>query len=126
VRWSRVLGDEPAEEWKGELDQVFFGARSLESEVVFFHRKSRSIVSSDFVFNLATHASFVTRAVAGVLGQRAPGTTALERLLIRDRVAAREQVARIAAWDAERIILAHGDVVEANGAEVVRRAYRWL
>ena len=41
IAWSRILGDEPAAEWQGELDQVFFGARSLENEVVFFQSRQQ-------------------------------------------------------------------------------------
>ena len=52
--------------------------------------------------------------------------TFLERLLIRDRAAAREQVDRMLAWRPERIVLAHGDIIEAGGEEVLRRAYAWL
>ena len=126
IAWSRILGDEPAAEWRGELDQVFFGARSLENEVVFFHRASKTIVSSDFVFNLATHSSALTRTVAFLLGQRKPGTTLLEHLLIGERAAAREQIGRIAAWNADRIVLAHGDVIPERATAVVRDAYAWL
>ena len=126
LAWSHILGDEPAAEWQGELDQVFFGARSLENEVVFFHRASKTIVSSDFVFNLATHASGLTRTVAFLLGQRKPGTTLLERLLIGNRAAAREQIARIVAWNAHRIVVAHGDVIPERATDVVRDAYSWL
>jgi len=126
IAWSRVLGDEPEAEWKGELEQVFFGARGLENEVIFFHKKSNSIISCDFIFNLASHPSTLTRVVIGLLGQREPGVTLLERLLIRKREAAREQVGRMVAWGAERIVVAHGDIIEANGSEVVRSAYRWL
>jgi hypothetical protein len=126
VKWSAVLGDEPRPEWKGELDQVFFGARAMENEVVFFHRKSRTIVSCDFVFNLATHPSMLTRGVARALGQKAPGVTLLERVMIRKRTAAREQVDRMLAWGAERIVLAHGAIIESDATEVVRRAYAWL
>jgi hypothetical protein len=126
VTWSAVLGDEPRPEWTGELDQVFFGARPMENEVVFFHRRSKSIVSCDFVFNLATHSSMLTRGVARVLGQKAPGVTLLEHVLIRKRAAARAQVDRMLAWGAERIVLAHGDIVESDATEVVRRAYAWL
>lgn len=126
VDWSRILGDEPEAEWRGELDQVFFGARPLENEVVFFHRASKSIVSSDFVFNLATHASGFTRTVAFLLGQSKPGTTVLERMLIRNRGAAQEQIGRIVAWKAERIVLAHGDVIEQDASRVVQQAYAWL
>ena len=126
LAWSHILGDEPAAEWQGELDQVFFGARSLENEVVFFHRASKTIVSSDFVFNLATHASGLTRTVAFLLGQRKPGTTLLERLLIGNRAAAREQIARIVAWNAHRIVVAHGVVIPERATDVVRDAYSWL
>jgi hypothetical protein len=121
-----VLGDQPEEAWRGELDQVFFGARSLENEVVFFHRPSHTLICADAIFNLGTHPSRFTRVVARLMGSRKPGATLLERVLIRDRVAAREQVDRMLAWNADRIILAHGDIIESGGREVLRRAYAWL
>ncbi len=124
--WDRVLGDEPEPLWKGQLDQVFFAARSLENEVVFFHRASRTLICCDAVFNLATHPSRLTRLVALLLAQRRPGATWLERLMIRDRGAAREQLDRMLAWDIERIVLAHGEMVPSHGREVLRRAYDWL
>jgi hypothetical protein len=126
VKWSAVLGDEPERAWRGQLDQVFFAARTMENEVIFFHRKSNTIVSSDFIFNLASYPSRLTRVVARLMGQREPGATLLERIMIRDRSAAREQMGRVVAWGAERIVLAHGDIIASNGSEVVRRAYRWL
>ena len=124
--WQRVLGDTPEPEWRGEIDQVFFGARSLENEVVFFHRASRTLLCADAVFNLGTHPSRFTRLVALLMGSRQPGATIFERVLIRDRAAAREQVGRMLAWDADRIVLAHGDIIETGGREVLRRAYAWL
>jgi hypothetical protein len=30
------------------------------------------------------------------------------------------------AWNADRIVLAHGDNIESGGREVLRRAYAWL
>lgn len=126
LAWHRVLGDAPEPEWQADLDQVFFGARSLENEVVFFHRATRTIVLADAVFNLGTHPSAFTRFVAGLLGNRDAGATWLERLLIRDRAAARAQVDRMLAWNAERIVLAHGDIVTRGATDVIRRAYAWL
>jgi len=126
VTWTGTLGDSPEPQWAGELDQVFFGAYSLENEVVFFHRASRTILSSDLIFNLSTVRSGLTRFVAKVIGNRQPGPTVIERVAIRDRSAARAQIDRMIAWDAERIVLAHGDIVAANGAAVLTNAYRWL
>ena len=126
LAWDRVLGDTPEPEWQGELDQVFFGAWWLANEVVFFHRATRTIVLADAVFNLGTHPSAFTRFAAVLLGNRRAGVTLLERLLIRDRPAAREQIDRMLAWNADRILLAHGEPIAHGGTEVVRNAYAWL
>ena len=124
--FGRELGDEPEPEWRGELDQVFFGGRSLENEVAFFHRASRTLLSVDLLFNLPTHPSRLTRGVAWLIGNRAPGPTFLERVLIRDRAAAREQVDRMLAWEIDRIVLSHGGLIQRDGREALRRAYAWL
>jgi hypothetical protein len=126
VAWDGVLGDEPEATWQGQLDQVFFGARKLESEVVFFHRASGTLVCSDLLFHLDRHPSALTRFVARVIGNRGPSATRLERLMIRDRAAAREQVDHMLAWKADRIVLAHGEMVETGGHDVLRSAFAWL
>lgn len=126
LHWHRVLSDVAEPEWEGELEQVYFAARKLENEVVFFHRKSRTIVCSDLLFHLSSHRSGFTRFVAFLLGNRKPGATFLERFLIRDRKGAREQISRMLQWNPERIILAHGEMIESDGLDVLRNAYAWL
>jgi hypothetical protein len=54
------------------------------------------------------------------------GPTKLDPLLIRDRAAARESLERILAWDFDRIVVAHGDVLERGGREALREGYAWL
>lgn len=126
LRWSRILGDVAEAEWRDELDQVFFGARTLENEVVLFHRASGTLICADAVFHLSRHPAPLTRAAAFLLGNREPGATWLERLLIRDRAGAREQVDRMLAWSPQRIVLAHGPSIERDATEVLRRAFAWL
>ena len=126
LSWSGVLGDEAAPAWAGELEQVHFGARKLENEVVFFHSASGTLICADLLFHLDQHASRLTRSVAWLLGNRGPSATRLERVMIRDRATAREQMSRMLAWDTERIVLAHGALVERAGREALRNAYAWL
>jgi hypothetical protein len=126
LRWQRVLRDTPEAEWRDEVDQVHFSANTLADEVVFFHRQSCTLVCSDVVFNLSQHASPLTRAAAILLGNREPGATLLERLMIRDRARAREQIDRMLAWKPERIVLAHGPILERDASQVLRRAFAWL
>ncbi len=126
LRWDRILGDRPEPEWAGALEQVFFAARKMENEVVFFHAASRTLICADIVFHLSKHPSWLTRVVAFLLANREPGATWLEHVMMRDRAAAREQIGRMLAWDFDRIVLSHGPLIHEDGREVLRRAYAWL
>ncbi len=54
------------------------------------------------------------------------GPSKLDPLLIRDRAAARQSLERILAWDFDRVIVAHGDVLESGGHALLRDGYAWL
>jgi hypothetical protein len=121
-----VLGDEPHAFWRDDFDQLFFSANSLANEVLFFHRPTQTIVSADFVLDLGSHPSRLTRAAARVLGPSGPGVTWLERAMIGRRKEARGQVDRVLAWQAKRLLIAHGGVIGEGATEVVRRAFAWV
>jgi len=122
-----VLGDEAPPEWKEELDQVFFRGRPYENEVVFFHRASRTLIMCDLAFNFGPRAAAPTRLLMRLLRSYGRfGPSSLDSLLIRDRQAARQSLERILAWDFDRVVVAHGDVLESGGREALRRGYSWL
>jgi len=122
-----VLGDEAPAPWKGEVDQVFFRGRPYENEVVFFHRASRTLILCDLAFNFGPRAAAPTRWLMRLLRSYGHfGPSKLDPLLIRDRRAARESLLRILDWDFDRVIVAHGDVLESGGREALRRGYAWL
>jgi hypothetical protein len=125
LSFGHVLGDAPHPLWKDDLDQAAFTAR-FEREIVFFHRKTRTMICADALLNLRHHPSRLTRATALLMGNVAPGKGWLEYWAVRDRRAARKQVDRMLAWDIERIVLAHGDLVESGGHEALRAAYAWV
>lgn len=125
--FEALLNDEAPEEWKKEVDQVFFRGRPYENEVVFFHRASRTLVLCDLAFNFGPSAATGTRLLMKLLRSYGRlGPSKLDPLLIRDRRAARESLERILAWDFDRIIVAHGDVRESGGYEILREGYSWL
>jgi hypothetical protein len=127
LMFEGVLTDEAPEEWRGEVEQTFFRGRPYENEVVFFHRASRTLVLCDLAFNFGPGAAAPTRLLMKLIrsyGRLGPST--LDPLLIRDRRAARESLERILAWDFDRVIVSHGDVLESGGHEILRRGYSWL
>ena len=99
---------------------------SMTNEVVLLHRPSRTLVVSDLVFNISPRAPWLTRAAMRCLGGY-PGcrVTALERFGMR-RDLAREDLATIAGWDFDRVIMAHGEIIETGGKAAVLDAFRWL
>jgi hypothetical protein len=123
--WSGTLDGEPEDEWADDLDVAPFTAR-FEREVVFFHPATRTMICADALLNLSTHPSRATRVVAALMGNTGPGKGYLERVAVRDWALGRAQVERILDWDVDRIALAHGGLVEGNGREAIRDAYRWL
>jgi hypothetical protein len=122
-----VLGDEAPAEWRGQVDQVFFAGRPYENEVTFFHRASRTLVLCDLAFNLREGTAFVTRwLMKSIRSYGHFGPSTLDPWLIKDRAAARASLKRILAWDFDRVIVAHGDVLETGGHDELARGYRWL
>ena len=122
-----VLGDEAPAEWRDEVDQVFFGGRPFENEVVFLHRASRTLLLCDLAFNFGPTAAPFTRLLMRLLrGYDRFGPSSLDRILIRDRRAARDSLERILAWDFDRVVVAHGDVLERGGRDALRAGYAGL
>jgi hypothetical protein len=122
-----VLGDEPPEEWREDVQQTFFRGRPYENEVTFFHRASRTLILCDLAFNFGPRAAAPTRMLMKLIRSYGPfGPSRLDPLLIRDRVAARKSLERILAWDFDRVVVAHGEILESGGREALREGYAWL
>ena len=127
LQWEAVLGDDAPAGWSGQIDQLFFRGFPVANEVAFFHPASRTLIVSDLAFNIGAEASAMTRlAFRALRAYERFGPSILERLLIRDRTAARKSLERILEWDFDRVILAHGRVRENAGRDGLRVGYAWL
>jgi hypothetical protein len=127
LRADGELGDEAPLEWRGQVDQAFFRGRPYENEVVFLHRASRTLLVCDLAFNFGPTAAAPTRLLMRLVRSYGRfGPTTLDPLLIRDRAAARQSLERILAWDFDRVVVAHGDVLERGGHQALRAGYAWL
>ena len=127
LAFASELGDEAPPEWKAEVDQVFFRGRPYENEVVFFHRASRTLLLCDLAFHFGPRSPLPTRLLMRLLRSYGRfGPSKLDPLLIRDRRAARGSLERILAFDFDRVVVAHGDVLERGGRQALREGYAWL
>lgn len=124
---TAVLGDPAPPAWSDVLDQQFLEGLPLANEVVFFHRPSRTLVASDLAFNIGPTSPWFLRTAFRLWGGYGRlSTTLVERMFVRDRAAYRRSLERVLAWPIERVIVAHGEVVERGGRDALAHAYAWL
>lgn len=125
VRFSGELIGEP-HPFGSDVRVYTLRCFGLTNEVVLLHRPSRTLVVSDLVFNIPRHAPWFTRVAMRCIGGY-PGcrVTALERWGMR-RGLAREDLSTIAGWDFDRVIMAHGQIIETGGKAALLDAFRWL
>ncbi|HEY1329326.1 MAG TPA: DUF4336 domain-containing protein [Casimicrobiaceae bacterium] len=129
LRFDADLGDAADPEWAADVDQVLVAGSIALTEVVFFHHASRSVLFGDLIENFRPDwfrgwRGWLAR-LDGIVAPR-PGAPREWRASFIHRRVARAALQRILAWPIERVVMAHGDLVTADGAQFVRRAFAWL
>lgn len=123
------LGDAPADAWAGEIDQVQMRGNLITTEIVFFHRPSRTAIFTDLIQHFSPTWFSGWRGLVAQLDLmtgREPAVPRKFRNAFIHRRAARAALRRILAWPAERVLMAHAAPVQSNGRMFIARAFHWL
>jgi len=128
IRFDEIIHEAPPACWAGQMDQAFVGNRVMR-EVEFLHRASRTLIAVDLVENFSDRTegtNGVLRAMMTLLGMWGRPRAAPElRWFTRDREAVRKAIERVLAWDFDRAVIAHGDLLDALPHNAIREAWRW-
>ena len=126
LRIDSDLSETPDQSWCGELVPVHIDGSMLD-ETVFIHGPSRTLVCADLIENFDSSPHLATRLYLKAAGiQDRVAFSRFLRPVYRDRPAARRSLERLLRLDFDRVVLAHGRVLEHGGPSAVRDAYRWL
>jgi hypothetical protein len=129
LAFDGALGSSPDPRWSDDLDQAMF-LGGLIPEAVFLHPASQTLILGDLLQAIQPSdptmslASRVAWRLEGVYGTLATPRTL--RISTRNRRAARRSLEQILAWDFDRIILGHGQMVETGGRAAFANAMNWL
>ncbi len=127
LRFDGILGERLPVSMEAEFEQTFVRGRFM-SEVAMLHRPTRTLLLVDLIerFGDATpNLSWLVRASWKLLGTWNEPTLAPEyRFGWADRAATRAALERILAWDFDRAVIAHGDLIDDDPKAVARRAWR--
>ena len=110
-----------------EQQSVEVGGMPRVQEVAFVHHPSRTLLLADLCFNVRSAPNLFTRLfmkLNGAWGHFGPSRVA--RGYMKDRAAVRASVDRLLAHDFDRVVVAHGDVLETGGRAELERAFAFL
>ncbi len=127
LAFQHVLAPEPPPGWPESVKLQLVEGAPLMNEVALLHAPSRTLVLTDLVFNVPRGGPNRARLFHWLVGASGHfGPHRLIRLFIRDRAAARRSLDRILAWDFDRIVMSHGEVVSTGGHRLVEQAFAFL
>ena len=129
LRFDWILGNRPDPRWASAFDQVVIQGTRIISEVAFVHKDSKTLILVDLLENIGddyTHEAglllkFWWKAVFHMWNN--PKAAPEYQAGWGDREVVRKGLEKILSWDFDRIILAHGNLVESNARAVLIKAW---
>ena len=127
------------EEFDREFEVEYVGAHS-NKELVFYHKPDKTLIEADLMFNLPATEQYSRvegGATGGILNRLFVGLMSAQGRAIwqkrflwyaasaGDRKGFNDSIKRIDAWDFDRIVPCHGDVIESGGKDIFRNVMEW-
>ncbi|WP_255168827.1 DUF4336 domain-containing protein [Natrononativus amylolyticus] len=124
LRFDGLLGDAPDPRWAPDLDQVAVLGNRLLTEIAFFHRQSRTLILGDVGYHIGRDSPLKTRLMARLLGMyEQVGPPRDYRLAVTNEASFRRSIREILAWEFDRVIPGHGEIVETGGKRAVLEGF---
>ncbi|KAK7683457.1 hypothetical protein QCA50_013290 [Cerrena zonata] len=134
LKFDGAWGSDPPDTKYGFEDDIqhcyFSGFRN--KDVAFFHPASKTLIEADLLLNLPPTEQYSKSGTSGqipFLGQFVSPWSGLHKRMVWytgvDKEAMKRDARTVAAWDFERIIPCHGDVIEKNGKKAWTSVYEW-
>lgn len=128
---DQMIDSDSTSPWPG-LERLFFdGFKTLGpsgpdplDEWVFYHAASRTLILTDTAFHFDESFPWLTQLVTKIGGgYKSLSPSMLERLATTDKAQVKAAAERVLSWDFDRVIMAHGSIVERDGKAQFQRGY---
>lgn len=118
VKWTSTL-EEATWPYQNELQMVFVGGAPKYNECVFYHKPTRTLITTDLFFNFKNLSNSFGNLIYKIMGSfNKPAVSRLLKLLTKDKVQLQKDLKRVIDLDFDRLVMAHGEVIESGGKEL--------
>lgn len=125
VNFSGFLGESDLPIWGDELKYSKIAGVPMLDEFVFYHSRSETLIVTDLAFNVQKVDGLFFRLCAELNGcYKTFGPSRVFKMSVKDRSLFKSSLIELKHWRFDRIVLAHGEVVETGGAKMLTEAFR--
>ena len=130
IKFEWILGNKPDHRWEGGLEQVLVQGPRIIWEVAFFHKPSKTLILVDLLENIgddyqhpaSLYLQFWWKLIFRMWNR--PKAAPEYQMAWGRKDVVRQSLEKIIAWQADRVILAHGELIEGNVTQILRTAWR--
>lgn len=133
LHFQKILGAAAPSDWANEIEQVHFKGSTFFEEIGFFHIESGTLLLADMMVRLPedflnTNWHGWRRYLAPLLGvTSAQAKAPLEtRMSFLNHKHLRHAKQLMQEWPIDRILLAHGDLVEQDCHIALAKSFGWV
>lgn len=102
----------------GEARCAVLGGMPKLDEVIVLHTPSRTLVVTDLVFNILEYKGWLSGVVFRMTGtHKKLAQSRLFRSVIKQKAAYQQSLDQILSWDFDRVVMAHGEVLERDAKD---------
>lgn len=118
ILFDAVINDEVTD-WGNTLEYELIGGMPKLNEVVFLHKPSKTLICSDFIFNITEESNFLMKCLWKLAGTYKKFGQGREwRFLVSNSFDEVYSVNKILKWDIVRIVMAHGEIKVCTNMEL--------
>jgi hypothetical protein len=100
---------------------------SALNEIVFFHRESQTLILTDTAYHFDESFSLKTQLAFRFMGgYRKLEPSFLEKFATREKDKVKRAIKQVLCWDFDRVIMAHGSIIENDGKRKLKEGYEWF
>jgi hypothetical protein len=127
LKVTTLLRDLDAPPWQGDLEMLAMDGAPFFDEHMFYHGRSKTLLVTDFFQNYTgvKHkglGKIVAKLILEPIGFKGKclAPPLKTKFAVKDRQALRASLDRIWDLDIERVVPAHGDILEQDAKQVIR------